>query len=125
MQVGKNGVIFFDKLEFNFDPTPFPGAGGVKQSFVVAPFWAVTDIGSPESQVCYDVFNRDSTGGADDTILDQVSQFVEVREGLANGSFQAQWMLLAEWNSVHPHPFDDAASLGLSPTQMAALSRVS
>lgn len=95
------------------------------QSYVVAPFWAITDIGSPESQVCYQEYIRDGSGGADDMFLDQVGNFVEVREGLPTGSFQAQWMLLAEWRNVHPHPFDDAASLGLTPEQIAALSRVS
>lgn len=75
--------------------------------------------------MCFHVYNRDGLGGADDIFLDLVSSFVEVREGLPTGSFQAQWMLFAEWRNVHPHPFDDAVSLGLTPSQIADLERVS
>jgi fibulin 1/2 len=62
----------------------------------VAPFWSDNDIRTYGS-VCYEVFDQSS----DSLIIEDVSEYISDQTG---SDFEGTWMLLAEWNEVHPYP---------------------
>ena len=70
-------------------------------SNVIAPFWSDNDI-RKEGMVRYVAISRgDSEEG--DNLIDSAVEYLQHEEGLAN-AFRGTWMLVAQWDKVHPHP---------------------
>ena len=69
-------------------------------AYLVAPLWSDVDISDPlgtgEGEIFYQTFSNSG-----DELLSLVSGFVEYQY---NVSFTGEWMLVAEWNNVHPIP---------------------
>ena len=84
-------------------PQPFPGTVvSVRSAHVVAAYWSDNDI-RREGNVSYEVFEFQKTGTYGDEVLTTVSNYI--MEELENAtSFLGVYMILAEWNSVHPFP---------------------
>ena len=97
LQVGTNGIISFGHQFLFWFPEPFPG-GNIH---VVAPYWSDNDI-RREGNVSYEVFQLQGTGAYGDQLLDDVSSYI--RERSMSSDFQGSFMILAEWEGVHPYP---------------------
>ena len=67
---------------------------------LVAPLWSDVDISDPlgtgEGEIFYQTFSNSG-----DESLSLVNRFVEYQNNI---SFTGEWMLVAEWNNVHPIP---------------------
>lgn len=100
-----NGVISFGSGWLFWYPEPFPTRQFfVRNTSVVAPFWSDNDI-RQNGTVRYEVHTRSTgTNSTSGQLLDQVSSFIVNQENLTTGSFLGQWMLVAEWDEVHPYP---------------------
>lgn len=107
LQVSVNGIISFDR-EFSLDfPENFPSMDGdVHFSYLVAPYWSNVDTRISGSVEYESYFRGDSE--ASDQQMSRVEEFLR-DEG--NVSFNAQWMLLASWENVHPYPHGDSLEL--------------
>jgi len=68
---------------------------------VVAPYWSDNDI-RREGNVSYEVFQLQATGAYGDQLLDDVSSYI--RERNTSSQFRGSFMILAEWDDVHPYP---------------------
>ena len=68
---------------------------------MVAPYWTDNDI-HREGNVSYEVFQIQTTGAYGDQLLDDVSKYI--RERNTSSDFAGSFMILAEWESVHPYP---------------------
>ena len=80
---------------------PFPGTGSVSNRHVVAPYWSDNDI-RREGNVSYEVFQIQANDAFGDQILDDVSSYI--RENSVSSNFRGSFMILAEWEGVHPYP---------------------
>ena len=98
LQVGDNGVISFGSPFLFHRPSLFPtNIETIRHRFVVAPFWA--DVDSRRSGLIrYQVL--DATKHSNATI-NEVSSYISQT---VNESFSGLWMLVAEWQNVHPYP---------------------
>ena len=121
-----NGAISFGTGWLFWNPQPFPTtAFFTRNSYVVAPFWSDNDI-RINGSIRYEVHSR--VAGPNTTsarLLDQVSSFIINQRNLTAGSFQGQWMLVAEWNEVHPYPHGDSTFANSSEQLNAFVERVS
>jgi len=68
---------------------------------VVAPYWSDNDI-RREGNVSYEVFQLQATGAYGDQLLNNVSSYI--RERGMSSDFEGSFMILAEWEGVHPYP---------------------
>ena len=100
-----NGAISFGSGWFFWYPQPFPTTQFfVRNAYVVAPFWSDNDI-RRNGTIRYETHTRSTgTNSTSGQLLDQVSSFIVNQENLTTGSFLGQWMLVAEWDDVHPYP---------------------
>ena len=57
-------------------------------------------------------------------LLDEVSSFIINQRNLTADSFQGQWMLVAEWNGVHPYPHADSTIGSLDAQTDAFVKKV-
>ena len=95
IQVGTNGIISFERGFYYWYPYPFPTPWwSVQSRYVVAPFWSDNDI-RLKGEVCYEVHDRH------DELMDSVSEYISTSIGT---NFRGRWMLLAQWDRVHPYP---------------------
>lgn len=77
-------------------PYPFPLSNSKKNTYnILAPFWSHNDI-CISGQVCYEVHQEDSI------YLSNISEFISLKTG---DDFRGRWMLLVEWDSMHPYPW--------------------
>ena len=120
-----NGAISFGTGWLFWYPQPFPtNSFFTRNSYVVAPFWSDNDI-RMNGSIRYEVHARVAGPMTRSTqLLDQVSVFIINQRNLTAGSFQGQWMLVVEWNEVHPYPHGDS-TIEFSSTQSAFVDRVS
>lgn len=103
LQVGDNGVISFGDPFSLWVPQPFPGIdNNVRSAHVVAPYWSDNDL-RREGNVSYEVFEFQKTGMHGDEVLITVSNYIMEEFGNAT-NFVGVYMILAEWNTVHPFP---------------------
>ena len=65
---------------------------------MVAPFWADSDI-RKQGNITWEIHSR---GGSDagDAYLEQVSIFLESREGV---NFNGSWMMILDYNEIPPY----------------------
>ena len=66
----------------------------------MAPFWSDNDI-RVSGDVCYEVHDK----GSD--YLSQVNAFISNK---TQTEFNGKWMLLVEWDKVHPYPHGSGSS---------------
>lgn len=94
-------------------PEPFPGASnGVRFAHVIAPYWSDNDI-RREGNVSYEVFEFQKTGTYGDEVLTIVNNYIMEQYGNST-NFVGVYMILAEWNAVHPFPHGSDNSLSSS-----------
>ena len=99
-QVGTNGIISFGQEWFFWDPELFPTSDYyIHNSYVIAPFWADIDTRAAGS-VFYEVHQRGTNVGSN-AVLERVSGFISAE---LSTSFTGSWMLVAQWDRVHPFP---------------------
>ena len=94
-QVGANGFISFDVGLTSSLPQLFPSdQNRIKNGYVIAPFWSNNDL-TLAGNVTYQVekFSSDQLTSASAFIRDTT-----------NTNFSGTWMLVAQWNGVHPYP---------------------
>ena len=102
--------FFFDR------PSLFPTFNiFIRNSFVVAPFWADVD-NRRAGQIRYQVLTTTNLA-ANDTI-EEVSRFISQE---VNESFSGLWMLVAEWRDVHPYPHGDITNFQPSFTSLVSI----
>ena len=83
-----------------WNPDTFPTSNYyILTSSVLAPFWADVDTRAA-GLVSYEVHQRGENADSD-AILERVSGFVTAQ---ANVSITGLWMLVAQWDRVHPFP---------------------
>ena len=111
LQVSENGVISFNEPWKFAHPNRFPTSyyySRIKD--VAAPFWSDNDI-RKEGVVRYAAFKRgDSTRG--DEILATIDAYLETE-------FRGAWMILAQWDQVHPYPHGSDDHEGVSEEFLA------
>ena len=85
-------------------PNPYPTTNPhIRQGHVLSPFWSDVDI-RREGAVRYVEITRD-VSALSDKIMDQASLFINERFISENEStYSPTWMLVAQWDGVHPHP---------------------
>ena len=85
---------------FLFDrPSLFPTHfNAIRRRYVVAPYWADVD-NRRSGRIRYQVL--DATKVYSNTSIDEVSDYISQT---VNESFRGLWMLVAEWQNVHPFP---------------------
>ena len=94
-------MISFSRPFYYWYPYLFPGFSYLRRFYVVAPYWADHDIRS-EGSVFYETFERGRSQN-DDIILSRVNDYL-TRSNETASSFSGTFMILAEWNGVHPYP---------------------
>ena len=111
MQVSENGVISFGEPWKYSHPQLFPTNDYyIQQTFVVAPFWSDNDI-RKEGTVRYVVVEEDTTG-----LISMASAVVVNSRN--DAVFFGTWMLVVQWDQVHPHPHGADDHEGISETSL-------
>lgn len=101
LQVSENGVISFGTTWTFSHPQIFPTSNYyIQQSSVVAPFWSDNDI-RKEGTVRY-VAITEGASTQENELLAEVNTFLQEMENIQD--FVGTWMLVAQWEKVHPHP---------------------
>ena len=96
LQVSENGVISFGDKWFFDKPKRFPTRDrNIQNRYVVAPFWSDNDI-RRAGTVRYVLIENGTN-----PIVQNVTALIQ-REH--NQNFQANTMLIAQWDHVHPYP---------------------
>ena len=98
-QIGVNGIISFGKTFQHFSPELLPGSfAAIFYAYVVAPFWADADL-RRQGNITWEIH---SLGGSEagDAYLDQVSVFLENREGV---NFDGNWMMILDFEEIPPY----------------------
>ena len=106
MQVGTNGIISLGQPWTFWNPDLFPTDDYyIHISYVYAPFWADIDTRLAGS-VYYETHQR-GINDATNAVLERVSGFIASKMGI---SFSALWMIVAQWDRVHPFPHGSTVS---------------
>lgn len=91
----------FDQPVYSPTPTPFPSSrNDIRNLFIVSPFWDDVDI-RQAGNILYEVHS--SFSGNMDSI-DLISQVDSYIQGVTGGSFSGTWMIVVQWDMVHPWP---------------------
>ena len=99
VQVATNGILSFGVPFYNAEPYAFPSDfSDIASLYLIAPFWSDVDI-RREGSVFYEVHTTENAASED--LLGDVSAFVSNYTG---NDFQGSWMLIAQWDEVHPFP---------------------
>ena len=102
--MNENGAFsFIDPWMFSH-PNPYPTTYlPTRQGHVVSPFWSDIDI-RREGTVRYVPITRGSSAYGD-TIMDQAAAYINNRFiGEDEATYNPTWVLVAQWEGVHPHP---------------------
>ena len=102
--MGDNGIISFGSPWFFWFPEVFPTMNFFTRNIaVIAPFWSDSDL-RLVGNVYYETYQL-GLGGESDAFLDVVSSFIRNQSNLEDSvTFRGRWMVVAEWNKVHPYP---------------------
>lgn len=105
MQVNENGVISFDEPWAFSHPNRFPTTYvHSRLGHALAPFWSDNDI-RKEGDVRYVAIEGNSAPDDGGNIFFEASNFVNRRFVAEDEpSFVPTWMLVAQWDHVHPYP---------------------
>ena len=97
-QVSSDGLISFGKPVVYSYPAKFPSNyAGIRNAYLVAPFWIFNDIRTAGSVSYVTINNKDA--------LQLVSKYIST---YYNTSFSAKWMLAVQWKGIHPYPHGGA-----------------
>ena len=99
-------MISFSRPFYYWYSSLFPGYYYLRRFYVVAPYWADYDI-RRDGNVFYETFER-GRSRYDDVVLDTVSHFLRLNNEAL--SFSGTFMILAEWQGVHPYPHGSSYS---------------
>ena len=106
MQVNENGVISFENPWMYSYPEQFPTEDfNVRNALGVAPFWSDNDIRKDGTvrYASYDSITDDNSRGR--ALLDVVNANIQGLQGEESETrFVGLWMLVAQWDGVHPSP---------------------
>ena len=89
MQVSTNGILSFGRAFPYHSPHPFPGTSFY--NFLIAPFWADTDISGGVGNVSYELHENETDA------MGWVNTFISQQQQI---NFTGSWMLVAEWRNV-------------------------
>ena len=104
MQVSENGVISFGKPWKYSHPQLFPTDDYyIQQSFVIAPFWSDNDI-RKEGTVRYTVVHPEDNNANGNNVGPFDMAKVIITNNANDADFSGTWMLVVQWDKVHPHP---------------------
>ena len=93
----------------------------IRNSLVVAPFWADTDI-RRQGDIRYILIEAGrSNGEAEMALLNFVSTLIAAKQSDSAGNFSATSMLVAQWMNVPPYPHGGA---GLTPDEEEFVNQV-
>ena len=122
MQVNENGVFsFLEPWRFSH-PNRFPtNYVATRLGHVLSPFWSDIDI-RREGTVRYVPITRGSfTLG--DTIMNDATSYVNDRFiDDDTPPYEATWMLVAQWEGVHPHPHGSDNHEGIDESYLNRVS---
>ena len=106
-QVNENGVFSFeDPYKFSH-PNPYPtGSPATRVKHVLSPFWSDNDI-RREGTVRYVTFER-SFPMDGSQIMDEAAAYVNTQLVNDDQVFHPTWMIVAQWDRVHPYPHGSA-----------------
>ena len=112
--MSENGVVSFD-AEWKFaHPSRFPtDYFYTRNAYVVAPFWSDNDI-RKEGTVRY-VAIEEGESVRGNEMLRVASSFVQGQrqENDTRDEFKGTWMLVAQWDHVHPDPHGADDHMGI------------
>ncbi len=102
--MNENGAFSFEDPWMFSHPNSYPTTYlPTRQGHVLSPFWSDVDI-RKEGTVRYVPITR-GLSREGDTIIDQVSLYINARFFNDNETeYQPTWVLVAQWDEVHPHP---------------------
>ena len=117
--MNENGVLSFDK-PFKFShPSQLPPENiYARQSDIVAPFWSDNDIRKDGTVRYVDIVKGSSNQG--DMLLDLVAN--NIKDTKSNKQFQPTWMIVAQWDKVHPHPHGADTHDGISEEYLSKVN---
>ena len=102
--MGTNGIFSFGRQFIENRPALFPTEqASTYFSYVVAPFWSDIDT-RLDGSVQYKTYSSANLSEAQD--ISRVAEFVNTENGSISN---ANWMLVATWNEVHPFPHGNSA----------------
>ena len=122
--MSENGVISFDDPWGFSTPELFPtNYIFSRNGKVVAPFWSDNDIrrDGAVKYVTYCTYQSDCNADPDgEAILREVSNFLNLNyHDSTNGvQFTGEWMLIAQWDHVHPSPHGVEGIRGIPPEEL-------
>ena len=102
----------------------------IGNSKVVAPFWSDNDI-RKEGTVRYVTYCEFSLLEDSDKcrlhsegehLLNMVNRFVQGTQDSSEDLFVGKWMLIAQWDHVHPSPHGDDNTRGISENLLSKVS---
>ncbi len=90
---------------------------------VIAPFWSDNDIRKAGTIRYATYCNLTRTRGCNQhaegqAILDKVNEFIQQNGNNDNDFFVGHWMLIAQWDGVHPFPHGSDDTLGISRDEL-------
>ena len=103
LQVNENGVFSFgDPWQFSH-PNRYPTTNpATRLRHVIGPFWSDNDI-RREGTIRYVTIESTSPTGSI-RIMNETADYVNDRLVVGDEVFQPTWMIIAQWDRVHPHP---------------------
>lgn len=122
-QVNENGAFSFeDPWQFSH-PNRFPTSYlSSRQSHVLAPFWSDNDIRKEGTVRYVTLENGSSTRG--DMIMNETANYVNCNLVTGDEIFQPTWMIIAQWDQVHPHPHGADSHEGISEEYLNRVSKL-
>ena len=123
IQVNENGVVSFKEAWKYSHPITFPTDNVfTRQGYVLSPFLTDVDI-RKSGTIRYAPIERGSSAPGD-MIMNETAAFFN--ECFGNGddenAFQPTWMLVAQWERVHPHPHGSDFHEGLDEEYLNRVS---
>ena len=103
-------------------PNRFPSTyTATRLGYVLSPFWSDSDI-RREGTVRYALITRGSTS-LGDVIMNNITTYVNDRFiGEGEVRYEATWVLVAQWEGVHPHPHGSDNHEGIDETYLDRVS---
>ena len=99
-----NGLFSFGEIFIENSPALFPTEEvSTYFTYVVAPFWSDIDT-RLDGRVQYKTYSSANSEEAQEIL--RVADFINVESGYIDN---ANWMLVATWNGVHPFPHGNSA----------------
>ena len=104
-------------------PVSFPSSrNDIRNLFAVAPFWDDIDI-RLTGNIFYEIHSVLSGNQDSISLIARVNSYIQ---GEVGGGFSGEWMLVVQWNAVHPWPHGSVRSnplLGFLFPQYTDVSR--